>query len=292
MVFTLDKEDDYLDESCWAKSNPSIGDAMSIEWLRAEFRQAQNFSSELNNFLTKNLNLWLGGVETWLERNLLDSNDGRDLNEEEIDEGIIYLGLDLGMVNDISALAQVTMFGDERIHVKMRYYMSQQAYQKFIGMGIPFDAWVKQGISINVNPGRVTDTRVIVKDIVDIVEALDVDKIGFDRWSTNEIVAQLDDMGISVEGVGQGYKTHTEVVSFIERAMYEERMCLVEDDCLKWMFSNVVLDQDPSGNRKLNKAKADNKIDGVSALFNALWYYTQVDQGNNDYSGIRSISIG
>ena len=291
MIFSLDKDDDYTDEKTWMKANPSLGASMTMEWLQAEFRQAQNFASELNNFLTKNLNKWVGGVSTWLDRQLLDKNDGRDLLPDEIEEGIVYLGLDLGMVNDVSALAQVTMFGDERIHVKMRYYMSETAYHKFIGMGVPFDVWVKQGISINVNAGQVTDTRVIVRDVIEIVENLDVDKIGFDRWNTNEIVSQLDDLGIMVEGVGQGYRTHTEVVSFVERAMYEKRFCLLDDDCLKWMFSNVVLDQDPAGNRKLNKSKADNKIDGISALFNALWYYTQVDQGRDDYAGIRTISL-
>jgi phage terminase large subunit-like protein len=194
-------------------------------------------------------------------------------------------------VNDISALAQVTMFADERIHVKMRYYMSENAYQRMIGLGIPFDQWIEQGVSINVNKGKVTDTRVIVTDIVDIVESLDVDKIGFDRWSTNQIVSDLDDLGIDVEGIGQGFKTQTESISFIERGMYEERFVLQEDDCLKWMFSNVVLDQDPAGNRKLNKKKSDNKIDGVSALMNAIFYYTQVDQGKNDNSGIRTIEL-
>ena len=291
MIFALDKDDDYLDESTWAKANPSMGESMTMDWLRAEFRQAQNFSSELNNFLTKNLNQWLGGAETWIARQVLDSNDGRPLLDDEIEEGVVYLGLDLGAVSDISALAMVTMFGDERIHVKMRYYMSEAAYRKYIAKGIPFDQWVKEGISINVNKGEVTDFRPIVEDIVKIVENLDVDKIGFDRWNSNEIVQDLADLGIEVEGVGQGYRTHSESVMFIERAMHEKRFVLNNDSLLKWMFSNVVLDTDSAGNRKLNKNKADEKIDGVSALFNAIFYYTQKDKGVNDFSGIRTITI-
>jgi phage terminase large subunit-like protein len=292
MIYTIDTADDYNNPKVWIKSNPSMGESVSLDYLKSEYRQAQNFSSELNNFLTKNLNCWVGGVQTWIDRQMLDNNDGTSLNEQEMDEGRVYLGVDLGMVSDLSALAQVTIFADERIHVKMRYYLSKAAYHRFIAQGIPMDTWIDEGVSININEGKVTDTRMVRDDIVDCVENLEVERIGFDRWSTHQLLTQLDEQGIEVEPIGQGYRTHNECVDFVERAMAEERFVIEGDECLKWMFGNVVLDQDPAGQRKLNKKKADSKIDGISALFNALYCYIQVDGGiEHEVYGLRTLRI-
>lgn len=296
LIYSLDKNDDYIDKSTWVKANPSLGASFSQDYIDDEFVQAQNFDIQLNNFLTKNLNIWVGGAETWIDRKTLDENDkDKELTEvelEEIMDGSVYLGLDLGLVRDISALAQITIFADERIHVKMRYYMSDVAYRRFISKGIPMDSWRRHGISINVNPGKVTDTRVIREDIIEITESLTIEQIGVDRWGTNILLTELQEEGIEVADIGQGYKTQAEIVQFIERAMAEGRFHLIDDDMLKWMFGNVALDMDPAGNQKLNKKRSDDKIDGVSALFNALAGFVHVDNGMEQMRGIRSVRIG
>ena len=293
MIYTLDREDDYNNSGLWVKANPSMGAAISMEYLEDEYIQAQNFSSQENNFLTKNLNIWVGGVQTWLSRKILDDNDGRALTDGEIEEGVVYLGLDLGMVSDISALAQLTVFDNDRLHVKMRYYMSEAAYRRLIARGIPLDIWRREGVEINVNLGAATDTRVIQEDIVDLAESLDVEKILFDRWSTHEIVRGLEDEGIYVKGVGMGFKDQSAPIQYTERAMKEKRFVLEGDSMLKWMFSNIVLDMDAAGNQKPNKSKADDKIDGVSALLNAVFGFINIDGGQeSSYVGIRTIKIG
>lgn len=39
---------------------------------------------------------------------------------------------------------------------------------------------------------------------------------------------------------------------------------------LRWNASNLILATDPAGNQKPDKAKALEKIDGISALLNAI----------------------
>jgi phage terminase large subunit-like protein len=293
MIYTLDPEDDYNDKRVWCKANPSINAAVSMKYLEDEYIQAQNFSSQENNFLTKNLNIWVGGAQTWISRQVLDENDGRALTDEEIEEGRIYLGLDLGLIRDISALCQLTVFDDNRLHVKMRYYMSEDAYRRFISRGIPMDIRRREGVEINVNPGTATDTKVIISDIKELDENRPVERFLFDRWGVQEIIRALEDEGVFVEGVGQGYASQSESISYIERAMHEHRFVLEDDLMLKWMFSNVVLDMNPSGDRKLNKDKADDKIDGISALCNSVYGFINLDGGLEDQShGIRTVRIG
>ena len=292
MIYTLDKTDDWQDPKNWIKANPSLGTALNISYLEDEYLQASNFSAQVNNFLTKNLNKWVGGVDTWIPREDLDKNDGRPLIDEEIEEARVYLGVDLGMVNDISAFCQLSIFGDERFHVNMRYYMSENAFNRFIAKGVPMDTWRNEGCQIIVNPGKVTDIKNLKADIIEVVENLDVEKIGFDRWSTHQLISELDEEGIPVFAVGQGYQTQNECILKIETAIAEERIVFEGDPMIKWMFSNVVLDQDPAGNRKLNKKKADDKIDGVSALFNAFYAYIHIDNGLEAKTrGIRTISL-
>jgi len=42
---------------------------------------------------------------------------------------------------------------------------------------------------------------------------------------------------------------------------------------MDWMLSNIVLQEDPAGNIKPNKAKSTEKIDGIVALIMALGEY-------------------
>ena len=54
---------------------------------------------------------------------------------------------------------------------------------------------------------------------------------------------------------------------------------------LKWMMSNVTLQEDAAGNIKINKGKSKDKIDGIAALIMALAEYmnTLEDGGESIY---------
>ena len=48
-----------------------------------------------------------------------------------------------------------------------------------------------------------------------------------------------------------------------------------DNSMARWMFSNVILASDMNGNVKPDKGKSADKIDGISALVNAIQVYME-----------------
>jgi phage terminase large subunit-like protein len=58
-VYTIDEGDDIFDSSNWIKANPNFGISVDPIAFEATARKARELQSELDNFKTKNLNVWL-----------------------------------------------------------------------------------------------------------------------------------------------------------------------------------------------------------------------------------------
>ena len=55
------------------------------------------------------------------------------------------------------------------------------------------------------------------------------------------------------------------------------------DPVLRWMIRNVMIQRDPAGNIKLDKARSQDKIDGVMALNCAVAeWMTRTAEGSNE----------
>jgi phage terminase large subunit-like protein len=56
----------------------------------------------------------------------------------------------------------------------------------------------------------------------------------------------------------------------LERLVLTGKLQHGNNPVLNWMCANAVAEQDPAGNVKLSKSKSADKIDGMSALVNAV----------------------
>lgn len=59
-------QDDPYDESVWIKANPNLGVSVGLDYLRARALKAQQNPREENDFLCKNLNVWVGQAVRWI----------------------------------------------------------------------------------------------------------------------------------------------------------------------------------------------------------------------------------
>ena len=70
--------------------------------------------------------------------------------------------------------------------------------------------------------------------------------------------------------VGQGFKTLSPATKEFETLVLGGKVRHGGDPVLRWMMSNVVLTYDPASNVKPNKARSNEKIDGIVACIMAL----------------------
>ena len=68
LIYCLDDDDEWTDQDCWIKANPSLGISISMSYLQEQFNQATNYgSTEEANFKTKHLNEWVSSSDVWVK---------------------------------------------------------------------------------------------------------------------------------------------------------------------------------------------------------------------------------
>jgi phage terminase large subunit-like protein len=95
-------------------------------------------------------------------------------------------------------------------------------------------------------------------------------EIAADRWNATQIITQLSGDGFTMVPFGQGYASMSSPSKELERIIADRKLIHGRHPVLRWMASNVTIEQDPAGNIKPARQKSTEKIDGIVALIMAL----------------------
>ena len=278
--YTIDQDDDWNDPKSWAKANPNLGYSKRFEYMEDLCNEASDLPVRRNDFLTKQLNVWCESNVVWIPAETWSENGG-EIDEELLVNATCYGGLDLGDTNDISAL--VWLFppqGDlERWTVLGRYWVPGESIKTRADREkVPYDTWLEQGL-INATDGAATDYKFIYNQILEDCKTFNVKELAYDRFKANEMVQALMNEGIDVVSFGQGFYSMGAPTAEIERLVLSKQLNHGGDPVLSWMASNAVVKLDPAGNKKIDKAKSTEKVDGMVALAMAVGRAILGDEG-------------
>jgi phage terminase large subunit-like protein len=139
-------------------------------------------------------------------------------------------------------------------------------------MRAKYEEFIREGSLIVMNDRTVLDMDEVYDDLDAHINAqeYDVRALGYDPYNAKEFVARWEaDYGpFAIEKVIQGPRT--ESVPLGELKKYSEQRALIFDELLmQFAMGNAITVEDTNGNRKLQKKRAEEKIDNVSALMDA-----------------------
>ena len=267
LIYTLDEGDDPFDEAVWGKPNPSLGVTISLEKLRAAAAKAQRSPGYLSAYLRYHMN-----VPTQVSSRAIDIDEwDRNADEPEIpDGGIVYAGLDLASVRDLSALILVHPDADGMHHVECRFWCPEDGIvQRSRVDGVPYADWVRDGFLI-ATPGNVTDYAFIREEAKRLAERWGIREIGLDRWNATQLATELGQDGASCVAVAQTQAGLAPAWRELEKLILGHRLRHGANPILRWMAGNVEVETDAAGNQKPSKAHSSERIDGMVALTMAV----------------------
>lgn len=194
-------------------------------------------------------------------------------------DGPVYGGLDLSSVGDLTAKVYVSPI-DKIWNVKPTFWLPGEGLkEKARTDRVPYDLWAEQGF-LRTTPGRTVEYEFVAASLYADCEKMDVRKIAFDRWNFRHLKPWLLKAGFSeeqlegddaiFEQMGQGYQSMSPALRDLESALLEGQVAHGNHPVLTMCASNAVVTSDPAGNRKLDKAKATGRIDGMVALAMAM----------------------
>jgi phage terminase large subunit-like protein len=197
---------------------------------------------------------------------------GGDVDMGALEQGRVYLGLDLSKQDDLTAAVAVAQDDDGVWHVKSAFFApADGVLERSRRDRAPYDQWAQEGY-IQLTPGGSVDYGFVAVWLAEFAAEHDVACIWFDRWRIDVLERELDKIGaaLPMKPFGQGYKDMTPALDATERALVNGKLRHGMNPVLTMCAANAVVTKDPAENRKLDKSKATGRIDGMVALAMAI----------------------
>lgn len=268
VIYTVDDKDRWDDPVEWEKANPNLGVSVYLDSLKAACEKARRQPTELPNFLTKRLNIWLAGGSSWIgAKPWADCGDSA-LNIDDFAGEECFASLDLAEKRDIAALC-IVFKRQNKFYVFFRLYLNEA--QAHAPENKHFYGYEKSGHLI-VNDGNATDFNLIRAELVALKKKHKVAQVRYDpkfaAYFANELAEKE---GLLMVEVAQTSSRFTLPIIEIENLVLEHRLVHDANPAVAWMMSNVVMRESKfSGLRHPTKEKPEEKIDAPVALIMAV----------------------
>lgn len=268
-LYMLDDEDDVEDFDQWEKANPNIGQTIRPDALIKEYKKAKLTISELNNFITKNLNRYLDNLDQWIPDtqykkcfNTLPTPTNRPRG---------FAGLDISQTRDLAAFFIVwTDEATGKMGVIPEFYFPKNEIKRIRESGIDLGEWIKKGW-IREHDQETINQELIVERVKYWHTVFELYQINYDKWNSGFIIPKIEnELFIDCKHFQQVTTWFNFPLKYIERLFFEQNIAMSENPVLRWMFRNIKLYYDGNGNIKIMKNKSLDSVDGPVSLAMAI----------------------
>lgn len=280
-IYCLDPTDDIWDPDNWVKANPFIcapGNEALFEVLKTDAQTAKDMGgSDLRDFLTKSLNLWVENTDDSFISTEKWKKCGSERTLDEFRGRKCWVGLDLSSGGDLTTIALEFDEPADKIYLYSHSFMPRGRLEEHIETDLaPYDLWEQMEL-ITVTGGSgdfKNDYKFIINHLKDLKEEYELEflGIGIDPHNADGILADLEAFGCPVVIIVQSARSLNDATVDIQLLVKSE---LVEynqnNELLTWSFSNAKVVRNSFDEIKVDKRPGQRfkRIDPVDACIDA-----------------------
>lgn len=288
VIYEAKEGSDWKDEETWVAANPNLGISVSLDYLRRECRKASENPSYEGTFKRLHLNIWTEQAVRWLP---MDAWDAAATPTPGLAGRTCYAGLDLSSTRDITALVLAFPLEDNQIATVCRFWVpGESARRREQQDRVPYVRWASEGL-IEMTGGNVVDYERVRSEIHDLSAVYNIAGLAVDPWNATGIATKLQEDGINVQFMRQGYASLSGPSKELEKLVVSGRLIHGCHPVLRWMAANVTIESDSAGNIKPSKAKSSERIDGIVATIMALALASSNDTGSSVYESRGLVTV-
>jgi phage terminase large subunit-like protein len=293
MIHDLDPGDDWQDSKNWFKSNPLLGQGLTVESLKKEFTKAINQPSKIPNFKTKHLNMWVDAPDVWIS----DESWCKNLEKVKLSNFLKYGcagAIDLSTNIDLTASAFITNPDDkgfrdlivlsycplETIEKRSREdrvpyrFFKDLEYKNFIDFS---DTNIKTlPCSVNgtmkiltATPGNIIDYTIVEDHTKKYYDLLRAKWIEYDRKFSDMLVHNFEESGMQMHPFSQTIGMYSFPTKDFESLILSGKIRHGGNPLLRWCVSGAVPIYDTNENVRISKAHSTKRIDPIIAAIMA-----------------------
>ena len=278
ILYMIDDESKWDDIDELRKANPNMGVSVSEDFFLEEIAIARNSLSKLAEFKTKYCNLKQNSTQAWLPYEVVDAVTQEDFTLEDFRGCYCVGGIDLSQTTDLTACC-VVIERDGKLYTFSRFFMPANKVEELQQReGVPYQLYISKGL-LQVSGENFVDYNDCFDWFVKLVQEFEILplKVGYDRYSAQYLVQQMEQYGFHMDDVFQGDNL-TPVIHETDGLLRDKTLQLGTNNLLKAHFLNVGMKQNEE-TRKIRPVKIDPRchIDGFVAVIDALtvrqkWY--------------------
>lgn len=282
-IYCPDEGDNLKDEATWAKANPIIVyDRDAWDEFRNAARTAFEMGgSELRDFITKCLNLWVKNADT----QAFDSDAWKFCGSKRKLADIVasgrrrcYVGLDLSSGGDLTSLVlEFERTETDPWYVYSHSFMPAGRLAEHIATDTaPYDLWAAQGLitATGSETSFMTDYDYILGHLRELRDRYELEfaGIGIDPHNASALMLQLEEFSCPVVQITQSARSLNEATTELQGLVksreveYDE-----ENELLTWSILNATTVQNSFKEVKLDKkvGAKTRRIDVADAYVDA-----------------------
>jgi phage terminase large subunit-like protein len=278
-IYCLDPGDDPFNPDTWIKANPFLcqtADGMTT--LKTDAQTAKDMGgSDLRDFLTKSLNMWVENTDDSFINSEKWSKCGSDRTLKDFAGRRCWVGLDLSSGGDLTTIALEFDDTDDKVYFYSHSFMPRGRLEEHIETDLaPYDLWEQQEL-ITVTGGSgdfKNDYKFIIKHLRELKEEHNLEflGIGIDPHNADGILADLEEFGCPVVIVVQSARSLNDATVDIQLLIKSEKVEYNRNnELLTWSFANAKVVRNSFDEIKVDKRPGQRfkRIDAVDACIDA-----------------------
>lgn len=269
LLYSIDAGDEWSNEETWAKTNPMLGISVTTEHIRHMAQEAQSKPASLNEFLCKQLNIYVSANSAWVDRRYWDDSVCPIPNDKPEST---FIAFDLAYSRDLNAVCTLHRFSEEKFYAEFQFFLPEESLDLIPNHYKSIFLQAHASGILRLTQGNVTDLNEVETYIKQQCIKHNVKEIGYDPYNAASLVANLYAEGLPVKKVGQGMAVLSNPSKTAEQLILKKGIMHDGNPFVGWQLSNAEVYTDVNGNVKVRKNEADTsaKVDGIIAMIMAL----------------------
>ena len=281
-IYCLDENDDIWDEKNWIKANPFIClDEERVNTFRSDAQTAKDMGgSELRDFLTKCLNMWVQNTDDQFVNTDKWKECGSSRTLKDFEGKECWVGLDLSSGGDLTTLSlefEENNENSEKYYFYSHSFMPRGRLMEHIETDLaPYDVWESQEL-LTVT-GGINDFKNDYKFIISHLKKLQekynfkFKGIGIDPHNADGVLSDLEEFGCPVVLVTQSCKSLNDATCEIQLLVKSNNIEYNRsNELLTWSFCNAAIVRNSFDEIKVDKKPGQRfkRVDAVDACVDA-----------------------
>ena len=270
-LYMIDDIEKWNDINELRKANPNLGVSVSVDYMLEEIAIAEGSLSKKAEFMCKYCNIKQNSSLAWLPATSVEAISGKPINIESLRGSYCVAGLDLSQTTDLTCACAV-IEKDGRLNVLAHFWMPAEKIDEATERdAVPYWTYVKRGF-LSLSGDNFVDYHDCYNWFTSLLTEHELYplKVGYDRYSAQYLVQDLEAVGFQMDSVYQGDNLWS-VLQEMEGLIKDGHLYIGDNALLKMHLLNAAVKiSTERGRGRLIKVHPTARIDGVAALADAL----------------------